>query len=33
MKGVVKIGWKDVGMVANAASPYIYKAIFKDDFL
>ena len=33
MKGTVKIGGKDVGMVANAASPYIYKQIFHEDFL
>ena len=33
MKGTVKIGEKEVGMVANAASPYIYKQIFHEDFL
>lgn len=33
MKGTVKIGSKDVGMVANAASPYIYKQVFHEDFL
>lgn len=33
MKGIVKIGDKDVGMVANAASPYIYKQVFHEDFL
>ena len=33
MKGTVKIGSKEVGMVANAASPYIYKNIFHEDFL
>lgn len=33
MKGTVKIGSKEVGMVANAASPYIYKQIFHEDFL
>lgn len=33
MKGTVTIGNKEVGMVANAASPYIYKAVFHEDFL
>ena len=33
MKGIVKIGEKEVGMVANAASPYIYKQVFHEDFL
>lgn len=33
MKGTVKIGSKEVGMVANAASPYIYKQVFQEDFL
>ena len=33
MKGTVKIGEKEVGMVANAASPYIYKQVFHEDFL
>lgn len=33
MKGIVKIGTEEVGMVANAASPYIYKNIFHEDFL
>ena len=33
MKGIVKIGSKEVGMVANAASPYIYKQVFHEDFL
>ena len=33
MKGTVKIGTKDVGMIANAASPYIYKQVFREDFL
>lgn len=33
MKGTVKIGSKELGMVANAASPYIYKQIFHEDFL
>lgn len=29
----VKIGTKTVGMLANAASPYLFKQIFKRDFL
>lgn len=33
MQGTVKIGEKEVGMVANAASPYIYKQVFHEDFL
>ena len=33
MKGIVKIGSEEVGMVANAASPYIYRQIFHEDFL
>lgn len=33
MRGVVTIGSKEVGMVANAASPYIYKQVFHEDFL
>ena len=33
MKGTIKIGNKEVGMVANAASPFIYRQIFKKDFL
>lgn len=33
MYGVVKIGEKDVEMVANAATPYRYQAIFHKDFL
>lgn len=33
MKGTVQIGNNEVGMVANAASPYIYEAIFHEDFL
>ena len=33
MKGTVTIGSKEVGMVANAASPYIYKQVFHEDFL
>lgn len=33
MRGTVKIGSVEVGMLANAASPVIYKQIFKEDFL
>lgn len=33
MHGVVKIGSVEVGMTANAASPYLYKQIFHTDFL
>jgi hypothetical protein len=33
MKGTVTIGNKEVGMVANAASLYIYKQVFHEDFL
>lgn len=33
MYGVVKIGTEEVEMVANAATPYRYQAIFKEDFL
>ena len=33
MKGTIKIGSKEVGMVANAASPFIYRQIFHKDFL
>lgn len=33
MNGIVKIGSKDVGMSANAASPFIYRQIFHEDFL
>lgn len=33
MYGKVKIGDKEVGMLANAASLYIYKNIFHEDFL
>lgn len=29
----IHIGDKDVGMLANAASPYIYKQIFHEDLL
>ena len=33
MKGTIKLGLTDVEMVANAASPYVYRSIFKEDFL
>ena len=33
MKGTITIGSREVGMLANAASPYIYKHIFHEDFL
>lgn len=33
MYGKVQIGNETVEMVANAASPYIYKQIFREDFL
>ena len=33
MYGKVQIGNETVEMVANAASPYIYKHIFREDFL
>lgn len=33
MRGTVKIGETDVDMLANAASPFIYKRIFHKDFL
>lgn len=33
MKGTVNIGSREVGMLANAASPYIYKHVFHEDFL
>lgn len=33
MKGTVKIGTQELGMLANAASPVIYKNIFHEDFL
>ena len=32
MFGTVKIGNKDVDMLANAATPYRYQMIFKEDF-
>ena len=33
MRGTVRIGERDVDMLANAASPFIYKKIFHKDFL
>lgn len=33
MYGIVMIGGKGVEMVANAASPYRFKQIFREDFL
>lgn len=33
MFGVVTIGGKDVEMLANAATPYRYQAIFHEDYL
>lgn len=33
MHGIIKIGSEDVGMTANAASPFIYRNIFHEDFL
>lgn len=33
MFGRVKIGQREVEMAANAASPYVYKLIFREDFL
>ena len=33
MRGTVKIGERDVDMLANGASPFIYKKIFHKDFL
>lgn len=32
MKTAIKIGSKEVEMVANAASPFVYRQIFKKDF-
>ena len=32
MRGTVRIGQHDVDMLANGASPFIYKRIFKKDF-
>lgn len=33
MKGTITIGSQGVEMVANAASPHLYKTIFREDFL
>ena len=33
MKGTVQIGQRVVDMVANAASPYLFKQVFHEDFL
>ena len=33
MFATIHIGDKDVGMLANAASPYIYKQVFHEDLL
>lgn len=33
MRGTVRLGNKEVGMLANAASPFIYRQLFKIDFL
>lgn len=33
MKGTVDIGGVAIEMVANAASPYIYRQIFHEDFI
>ena len=33
MKGTVKIGDKNVEMVANALTPVLYKRVFRKDFL
>lgn len=33
MRGIVKIGEANVEMAANAATPYIYKQVFHEDFL
>lgn len=33
MRGTVRIGERDVDMVANGATPFIYKRIFRRDFL
>ena len=32
MEGTVKIGSTDVGMLANAASPILYKKVFRKDW-
>ena len=33
MRGSIKLNGKDVGLVANAASPLIFKQLFHEDFL
>lgn len=33
MQGLIKIGEREIPMAANAASPYVYRNIFKEDFL
>lgn len=33
MKGTIKINGKDYEAVANAASPYLYRKIFNEDFI
>lgn len=33
MIGIIKIGSEEVGMTANAASPFLYRNIFHEDFL
>lgn len=33
MFATIRIGDKDVGMLANAASPYIFKQVFGEDLM
>jgi hypothetical protein len=33
MRGTIKIGDKNLEMVANGATPFIYKRVFRRDFL
>lgn len=33
MRAFIKIGDREIEMAANAASPYIYNHVFKEDFL
>ncbi len=33
MRGAVRIGDRDVDFVANGATPFIYKRVFRKDFL
>lgn len=33
MRGTIKIGDRDVEMVANGATPFIFKRVFRKDFL